>query len=126
MNKIVLDSSVAIAVLRDERYDRSTLDLVQGAFMSSVNYAEVVTRLIDFNMDTQGADALAELLSEIVPFSATQSRRAGEMRRLTKHKGLSLGDRACLALAIELDADVYTADRAWADLELPCRIHLIR
>ena len=42
------------------------------------------------------------------------------------HLGLSLGDRACLALGIALDVEIYTADRLWAQLNLPCSIHLIR
>jgi PIN domain nuclease of toxin-antitoxin system len=51
---------------------------------------------------------------------------AGQLRAATAHRGLSLGDRACLALAIRENATAVTADRKWADLRVGCRIELIR
>jgi len=63
---------------------------------------------------------------EWVAFSDVHAAKAGELWRNTRQAGLSLGDRACLALAIERDLPVLTADRAWAGLALPIDIHLIR
>ena len=65
-------------------------------------------------------------IRRIEPFTASQARLAADLRPTTSHAGLSLGDRACLALAIELGAEVYTADRQWAKVQVACKIHLIR
>ncbi|MFL6293015.1 MAG: twitching motility protein PilT [Thermoanaerobaculia bacterium] len=62
----------------------------------------------------------------MVPFSAAQAERAAFLRALTRHLGLSLGDRACLALADELKLPAATADRNWADLTLAIEIRVIR
>lgn len=51
---------------------------------------------------------------------------ASKLRPATRHKGLSLGDRACLALAIREGATAITTDRAWADLDVGCHIEVIR
>jgi ribonuclease VapC len=65
-------------------------------------------------------------LAEVVPFSEEQARIAGELVLLGRPLGLSLGDRACLALALTLKAPLYTADRAWKSLKLGIRVHVSR
>ena len=62
----------------------------------------------------------------IAEFDAEQARLAGELLLRTRSLGLSLGDRACLALAMVLKAPVYTADRIWKGLKLGVPIHVIR
>ncbi len=62
----------------------------------------------------------------IAVFDGALGISAGQLRAATKHLGLSLGDRACLALAIQEDATALTADRSWADLDIGCKIELIR
>jgi PIN domain nuclease of toxin-antitoxin system len=49
-----------------------------------------------------------------------------DLRRPTSHLGLSLADRACLALALRLGLPIVTADRAWAELELAVQVQTIR
>ena len=66
------------------------------------------------------------LIAETVPFTAEQARIAGGLAAETWPLGLSLGDRACLALALALKAPVYTTDRAWEKLKLGVRIHVLR
>jgi PIN domain nuclease of toxin-antitoxin system len=94
--------------------------------MSAVNFAEVVTRMIDLGVDPSSSRIRAafSLLSAIEPFTEVQAWVAGELRRLGKQ--VALGDRACMALAIDLGADVYTADREWASFNIGVAIHLIR
>ncbi len=71
-------------------------------------------------------EAATSPLAEIVVFTAQQAQIAGDMIPHTRPFGLSLGDRACLALAIALDAPVYTADQVWKKLRLRIPLHLIR
>ncbi|HEY1742141.1 MAG TPA: PIN domain-containing protein [Granulicella sp.] len=125
MANIVFDTSVIIALLRGEAITHSNLPHLRWASMSAVNVAEVFTLLAD-------GDALAHasglqmlsLLRTIEPFTAAQARLVGEFRRLGKN--VSLGDRACMALAVDLEADIYTADRAWAAFDIGRPVHLIR
>jgi ribonuclease VapC len=65
-------------------------------------------------------------LKDVVPFHENQAVLCGELRTATRSAGLSLGDRAGIALATTLEAQVVTADRAWAKLSRPCRVHLFR
>jgi PIN domain nuclease of toxin-antitoxin system len=67
-----------------------------------------------------------EICEQVIPFTEDQAETAGALRGPTQHAGLSLGDRACIALAIALGADLYTSDRIWATLGLPCSITLLR
>lgn len=95
--------------------------------MGAVNHAEVVTKLVD---DGWTEDAARELLSvwstDILPFDEATAYEAGLLRGATRHLGLSLGDRACLALARRLSASVLTADRAWAGLDVGVPVEVIR
>ncbi len=127
VSEIVLDSSVLIAVLKDEHYEKDVLHLLEGALLSTVNMAEVWSKLEEDGLASSvHVASLFALLGAAVPFTERHARLAARLRNSTRSAGLSLGDLACLALAIEMNADVYTADRAWKDLNLPCRVHLIR
>jgi len=65
-------------------------------------------------------------IQNCTPFTAEQAKIAGRMAARTRSVGLSLGDRACLALGLTLKAPVYTTDRAWKNLKLGVRIYVIR
>ena len=118
---------MVLAVLRGEVAEDSLLPLFEGASLSSVNLTEILSKLDEISPGPYPkAKRLLSLFAGVKPFTERQARMAAELRARTRHAGLSLGDRACLALAMELEADVYTADRAWSTLDLPCRIHLIR
>ena len=127
MIESILDSSVLIALLRDESVDGNLLDVIEGAVMGAVNFAEVWTKLHDFGLsDDPRVSPVLALLSRIEPFTESQAKHAADLRTMTRRDGLSLGDRACLALALEMGADVYTADHAWSRIAVGCSIHLIR
>jgi ribonuclease VapC len=95
--------------------------------MSAVNIAEFVAKLVERSFGPTEVDrALQRLPIEIVAFDRVQARAAGLLRERTMHLGLSLGDRACLALALAEGLPVLTADRAWARLDVGVRVELIR
>ena len=123
----VLDSSVLIAIFRNEQFDDEVLDIVDGAVLSATNFAEVWTKLHDLGLtDDPRVKAIFDLISSVEPFTESQAKLAASLRPSTRQAGLSLGDRACLVLALELGAEVYTADRQWSNIRVGCAIHLIR
>ena len=127
MNSSVLDTSAVLAFLDDEPGAEEVFRVMRFASISTVNLAEVYSKLSE--RGDQGHKAflvIRNVIEEIVPFTEEQAEIAGALRGPTKHAGLSLGDRACIALAATLGAEVYTADRVWAELDLPCKVHLIR
>ncbi len=114
MSRFALDSSALIALLNSEPGAETVKRLLNDAALSTVNLAEVATKLVDWNIDVSELSRVAaEGKVEIVPFSESQARLAGELRRLTRSRGLSLGDRACLPLAQERGLSAVTADAAW-------------
>ena len=128
MNKVVLDSSALLALLNHEPgAEKLTPELLNVAVCSTVNLAEVHSKLVSLGISESEAwtDATAPV-SEFVDFTAAHAQLAGDLVRQTRPFGLSLGDRACLALGMDLGAPVYTADRAWKKLRLPVQINLIR
>lgn len=71
--------------------------------------------------------AIEPFINSIIDFDKSQCYIAASLRNKTKRKGLSLGDRACLAVALQLDLPVYTADKMWAALDIPnLKLNLIR
>jgi ribonuclease VapC len=113
--------------LLDEPGRRRVEDELGRACMSTVNLAEVYTRLVRDGHDLAGVlTRLDGLPIELIPFTDLHAAKAAELWRSTRRAGLSLGDRACLALAIDRDLPVLTADRAWAGLALPIEIHFVR
>ena len=128
MSRIVLDASAVLAVIQAEPgHERLTPGLLSNAVCSTVNLAEVHAKLVGRGLTPEEAweDATSPA-AESVPFDSEQARISGDLITQTKPLGLSLGDRACLALAIALDAPVYTAERAWKKLKAGVPIHLIR
>lgn len=95
--------------------------------MSLVNAIEVGTKLMDKGFSSDEAWGALELLDiTLVDLDAELATAAIALREQTREKGLSLADRTCLALAIREGLSAVTADRAWATLNLPCKIELIR
>jgi PIN domain nuclease of toxin-antitoxin system len=117
MKPILFDSSAIIAVLANESgADKVRAVLADGA-ISSVNYAEVVGFLARTSRSREIAVQVFQALQvEIVSFDADLAATTGMLVNETRSAGLSLGDRACLALAQHRDAQVLTADRAWSKL----------
>ena len=126
---LVLDASALLAYFWQEPgSDRVEQALASGdALMSAVNLAEVLSKAADAGMTASDVTAMLERLTiEVVPFDTEQAKLAAALRPLTSKFGLSLGDRACLALAQQWGAVALTADRVWAKPNLDIRVELIR
>lgn len=123
----VLDASAVLAMMFAEPGSQVVAPVVQGALLSSVNLAEVHAHLV-----SRGAEAdfawgrLLSLGCEICLFDEEQARLAGDLVTLSRQYGLSLGDRACMALAIQRKGRIYTTDQAWKSLDLGVEVEVIR
>ncbi len=127
MNSVVLDASAIIAFLRQEPGAAIVGEYLTDGMASAVNIAEVGTRLSDLDMgDAQIRRSMSVLGLEIKPFDLEAAYAVAMMRAKTRNKGLSLGDRACLALANQRGIPALTADRVWAELDIDVDIQLIR
>ena len=128
VNRVVLDSSAILAMLNEEPgSEQITLELLSRASASTVNLAEVQAKLVREGGDPEETwTLLLDPIPHIEPFSAEQAKVAGSLVEKTRALRLSLGDRACLALAIVLNAPVYTTDRPWKKLKLGIPIHVLR
>lgn len=128
MSKVVLDASALLALLNEELGSEHVAMLIaEGAAMSTVNLSEVVAKLSEAGMPEEAIhEALDALGITIVDFDSTFAYKAGLLRVATKKAGLSLGDRACLALAGQLDLPAVTTDRVWESLSLGITIQIAR
>lgn len=113
MIKNVLDASAVLAVLNGERGEKKVIPLLMDSTVSSVNLTEVAAKLLEAGMDEASAQIAVSVLGigEIVAFTEDLAWKAARLRPLTRQYGLSLGDRACLALAIKLNVPAVTADQ---------------
>jgi PIN domain nuclease of toxin-antitoxin system len=123
---MVLDSSAVIALLRQEPGGELVKPELATGLMSSVNYAETLAR---FEHDRAGLGLsmtvqIRGAMQEIVPFDTSLAERAAGLVPHTTQLGLSLGDRCCLALAMQRECAVLTADRAWLKLTLPSPLEI--
>lgn len=124
MSSCVLDASAFLAYLHGEDGAEEVADAVaQSAAMSAVNWAETLSKLAEHGRDPRAVavdleeQGLLHGLIEVVPFTSEDAPAIAELRPQTRDRGLSLGDRACLALAVRLGLPVLTADREWVELE---------
>jgi PIN domain nuclease of toxin-antitoxin system len=123
----VLDASALLALMRNEKGAEAVSACLSSSVVSTVNQAEVQTKLVSAGLSEQEAWwHIAQIGCPSVPFDEEMARIAGGLVRLTRPYGLSLGDRACLALALQRNATVYTSDAAWKRLGLDIEVEVIR
>jgi ribonuclease VapC len=127
MSKVVLDASALLALLHQE----SGAEMVQMALpesvISAVNWSEVWQKTIERKVSTDGLREDLEALGlKIEPFTPEQAELAAQLREPSRSLGLSLGDRACLALALNLKVTAITADKVWETLVIQIPIQVIR
>jgi ribonuclease VapC len=128
MNEIVLDASAILAIIFDERgAEKLTDEILDHAVVSTVNLAEVQSKLVKkgYDPDVAWGDTISLVTAEVC-FTSEHAKIAGSLSAKTEKLGLSLGDRSCLALAIALKAPVYTAEQVWRGLKIGVPIHVIR
>jgi PIN domain nuclease of toxin-antitoxin system len=128
MNRVVLDASAILAIVGAEPgCEKLTTDVLAHAVASTVNLAEVQAKLVHrgWPPDEAWEDATS-VIREAQTFSEEHARLTGGLVTETRQLGLSLGDRACLALGLLLRAPVYTAEKTWKKLRLNLQIHVIR
>ena len=124
---IVLDASALLAYIKNESGREVVAPVLDEAAMSSVNWAEVVQKLGAMDEDIDKTLAEMRFLGlAIAPFTVRDAGITGKLWASTRRYGLSLADRACLSLAMQLDVPVLTADRVWKEIALPVEVQLIR
>jgi PIN domain nuclease of toxin-antitoxin system len=133
MPAAVLDASALLAYLRDEPGAEAVADAIAaGAAISTVNLAEVLSRAADRGGDParlmhQMTDrGLLDGAVSVEPFTTPDAIEVASLRVQTRDRGLSLGDRACVALAQRLTLPALTADTAWSELDLGVELRQIR
>jgi ribonuclease VapC len=123
----VLDASAVLALYFNEAGAEQVATALPGALLSAVNYTEVIGKCLDRGDALPVAlRRLAAMGVTIVAHDARLAQRAGELRALTRRLGLSLADRACLALAERESLPAMTSDRSWKSLGIDLDIRLIR
>jgi len=125
----VLDSSALLAYLYNEqgweKVERYLLD--RPALVSVVNVAEVASKLMERGAaESTAFDMIEGLGLQQVDFTTALAWSNARLRVKSKAVGLSLGDRACLALAQSQGCAAVTADKAWLKLNLGIQIDCIR
>ncbi len=124
----VMDSSAILAILRGEPgcdYVQELLDS-EACAISSVNMAEVGSKLIDYGLPPEEFPRIARQLQiDIIDFNTKQSIQSAQIRKITRTAGLSLGDRACVALTQLMQGCVVTSDRAWLDISEATKIKVL-
>jgi PIN domain nuclease of toxin-antitoxin system len=123
----VLDSSAVLAWIFHESGFEAVDAVMPDSYVSTVNLAEVATKLTERGYANEEIVwLLRDLEAAILPLSTATAIETGLLRPATRTAGLSLGDRACLALAIELGLPALTADRRWKHVRTTAKVELIR
>jgi PIN domain nuclease of toxin-antitoxin system len=127
VSEVVLDASALIAALHEEAGGEKVEPVLGTAAISAVNWSEVVQKSLARGVRVEGLrDDLIALGLDIVSFTSEDAEIAAELWRKTHRRGLSLGDRCCLALGARLGLPVVTADKAWKGLVAGIEIRVIR
>ncbi len=101
--------------------------MAAGATIGAVNLAEVAAKLSDWGVpDDERREALGGLGLHVVGFDEDLAYRSSALRGMTRDRGLSLGDRACVALGQRLGVPVLTSDRNWQGVAVGVEFEWVR
>src|SRR5439155_25627545 len=127
MASAVLDASAILAVLNAETGAEIVIAALDDAVVSAVNYAEVMSKLVERGASRADAsEAFMSINVKVVDFDLALAERTGALRAETRHLGLSLADRDCLALAEREGAPALTSDRLWVGAVSTIEVRAIR
>jgi len=127
LNNVILDASAVLTLLNAETGADKVASFIPGAVINTVNLSEVIAKLSENGMPEKAISKAIRMLGlKVVVFDEKTAYNAGMIRKETKYKGLSFGDRACLASGILMNLPVITADRNWQEIHLPVEIRVIR
>ncbi len=129
-DEIVIDASAIIALLEQEKGAEIVEKKLNGAIVSSVNFSEIVAvinrKVTDKKTQEEAIRLFTSTFQHVIDFDKEQAMIVGKLDQFTKQYGLSLGDRACLALAQFRNLPVLTAEKNWQKLKIDVDIQLIR
>ncbi len=127
-DRVVLDASALLCIFNNERGAEAIIPHLADAAISTVNLTEIWAKWAEKPLvpAERLAEAINDLQLDVIDFDAEQARHSGLLRAETRAQGLSLGDRACLALALKLKAPVVTTDRIWAKLDVGVKVIVAR
>ena len=124
---MLLDASALLAYLHQEPGGAVVKPMLPIAAISTVNWCEVVQKLWAKSIDDKAVAKKLKLLGlRFIPFTLEHADQAGELWQITSPLGLSLADRACLAVGLVEQMPIMTADKVWQELALDLKIQLIR
>lgn len=124
---MVVDASAILALINNEKGSDLVEKMLPNALMSAVNFSEVITVASRNDLDENKViDLLSDIIPNIIDFDYKQACIASGFDKVTKRFGLSLGDRACIALAKYKNCAVLTADKIWQKLDLDIEVKIIR
>jgi ribonuclease VapC len=127
LSKYILDASAILALLNKENGSEIVAGKINDSVVSSVNLSEVVAKLNDYSIPEKDIKKIISKLNlNVVPFDEEMAIKTGLLRSATKHKGLSLGDRACIATGLSLDLIIISTDKVWKQLEVEAKFEIIR
>jgi PIN domain nuclease of toxin-antitoxin system len=123
----VLDASALIALLWEEPGAEAVEALLGRSVVSAVNWSEVLQRYDALGLGVQGRRDSVEALGIVIEdFTGDDAEATSGLWASTRTAGLSLADRACLALARRLGLPAHTADREWRKVDVGVEVVLIR
>jgi ribonuclease VapC len=127
VTEAVLDASALIAFLRNEPGADKVAAVLAGSCVSAVNLAETISKMVEYGKPLDAvAYQIERLRVPVIPFDTEQAKLVASLWKTTRVMGLSLGDRACLALGLKQGVPVLTADQLWAKADVGVKIELIR
>ena len=127
MAEAVLDASALIAFIRNEPGADKVAAVLSGSCISAVNLEETLSKMIQYGNPLEAVSYQIERLRiPVIAFDAEQARIASSMWKSTRSIGISLGDRACLSLALKFGVPALTTERDWSKIDVGVRVEKIR
>ena len=124
---IILDASALLALIFDEPGAEIVAPQARDSRILSVNFSEVVQRVLSIDGNPERAEEAVDLLKiKVAPFDRRLARLTAELREITSFMGASFADRACLAFALATSAPVLSSDQDWRRLDIGIDIRMIR